>query len=86
MLLLFALFIPQDDNDSTSNEGIFVSKIVENGPADKEGGLQIHDRIIEVCGLRSSFFSGGGKKKKNTQKLKRCWCGAWIKWQLLSGL
>ncbi|XP_005941667.1 E3 ubiquitin-protein ligase PDZRN3-B isoform X2 [Haplochromis burtoni] len=36
-----------DDNDSTSNEGIFVSKIVEKGPADKEGGLQIHDRIIE---------------------------------------
>uniref|UniRef100_A0A7N5ZRG3 RING-type E3 ubiquitin transferase n=1 Tax=Anabas testudineus TaxID=64144 RepID=A0A7N5ZRG3_ANATE len=39
-----------DDNDSTSNEGIFVSKIIENGPADKEGGLQIHDRIIEVNG------------------------------------
>ncbi|XP_017282461.1 E3 ubiquitin-protein ligase PDZRN3-B isoform X2 [Kryptolebias marmoratus] len=40
----------QDDNDSTSNEGIFVSKIVEKGPADKEGGLQIHDRITEVNG------------------------------------
>ncbi|XP_022601140.1 E3 ubiquitin-protein ligase PDZRN3 isoform X1 [Seriola dumerili] len=39
-----------DENDSTSNEGIFVSKIVEDGPADKEGGLQIHDRIIEVNG------------------------------------
>ncbi|XP_029948023.1 E3 ubiquitin-protein ligase PDZRN3-B isoform X1 [Salarias fasciatus] len=39
-----------DDNDSTSNEGIFVSKIIEKGPADKEGGLQIHDRIIEVNG------------------------------------
>ncbi|KAK2862579.1 hypothetical protein Q5P01_002112 [Channa striata] len=39
-----------DDNDSTSNEGIFVSKIIENGPADKEGGLHIHDRIIEVNG------------------------------------
>ncbi|XP_063330843.1 E3 ubiquitin-protein ligase PDZRN3-B isoform X1 [Pelmatolapia mariae] len=39
-----------DDNDSTSNEGIFVSKIVAKGPADKEGGLQIHDRIIEVNG------------------------------------
>ncbi|XP_020488346.2 E3 ubiquitin-protein ligase PDZRN3-B isoform X1 [Labrus bergylta] len=39
-----------DDNDSTSNEGIFVSKIVAEGPADKEGGLQIHDRIIEVNG------------------------------------
>ncbi|KAM7423167.1 hypothetical protein PAMA_010951 [Pampus argenteus] len=39
-----------DDNDSTSNEGIFVSKIIEKGPADEEGGLQIHDRIIEVNG------------------------------------
>uniref|UniRef100_A0A667XM27 RING-type E3 ubiquitin transferase n=1 Tax=Myripristis murdjan TaxID=586833 RepID=A0A667XM27_9TELE len=39
-----------DDNDATSNEGIFVSKIVEKGPADKDGGLQIHDRIIEVNG------------------------------------
>ncbi|KAI2663787.1 E3 ubiquitin-protein ligase PDZRN3-B [Labeo rohita] len=36
-----------DNKDGTSNEGIFVSKIVENGPADKEGGLQIHDRIME---------------------------------------
>ncbi|XP_059426603.1 E3 ubiquitin-protein ligase PDZRN3-B isoform X1 [Carassius carassius] len=39
-----------DNKDGTSNEGIFVSKIVENGPADKEGGLQIHDRIMEVNG------------------------------------
>ncbi|KAJ7998575.1 hypothetical protein DPEC_G00206330 [Dallia pectoralis] len=36
-----------DEQDGTSNEGIFVSKIVENGPADKEGGLQIQDRIME---------------------------------------
>ncbi|KAE8297960.1 E3 ubiquitin-protein ligase PDZRN3-B [Larimichthys crocea] len=43
-------FSCKDDNDSSSNEGIFVSKIVEKGPADKEGGLQIHDRIIEVNG------------------------------------
>ncbi|KAM4740209.1 E3 ubiquitin-protein ligase PDZRN3-B isoform 2-T2 [Anableps anableps] len=43
-------FSCKDDNDGTSNEGIFVSKIVEKGPADKEGGLQIHDRIIEVNG------------------------------------
>lgn len=39
----------QENDDGTSNEGIFVSKIVENGAADKEGGLQIHDRIMEVC-------------------------------------
>ncbi|XP_059186135.1 E3 ubiquitin-protein ligase PDZRN3-B isoform X2 [Centropristis striata] len=43
-------FSCKDDNDSTSNEGIFVSKIIEEGPADQEGGLQIHDRIIEVNG------------------------------------
>ncbi|KAM3621959.1 uncharacterized protein V6R79_018263 [Siganus canaliculatus] len=43
-------FSCKDDNDSTSNEGIFVSKVVEKGPADKEGGLQVHDRIIEVNG------------------------------------
>ncbi|XP_061689220.1 E3 ubiquitin-protein ligase PDZRN3-B [Syngnathoides biaculeatus] len=39
-----------DDHDTTSNEGIFVSKITESGPADKMDGLQIHDRIIEVNG------------------------------------
>ncbi|XP_045932171.1 E3 ubiquitin-protein ligase PDZRN3-B isoform X2 [Micropterus dolomieu] len=43
-------FSCKDDNDGTSNEGIFVSKIIERGPADKEEGLQIHDRIIEVNG------------------------------------
>ncbi|XP_029006357.1 E3 ubiquitin-protein ligase PDZRN3-B isoform X2 [Betta splendens] len=43
-------FSCKDNDDSTSNEGIFVSKIVESGPADKEGGLQIHDRIVEVNG------------------------------------
>uniref|UniRef100_A0A6Q2YUM9 RING-type E3 ubiquitin transferase n=1 Tax=Esox lucius TaxID=8010 RepID=A0A6Q2YUM9_ESOLU len=40
----------KDEHDGTSNEGIFVSKIVENGPADKDGGLQIQDRIMEVNG------------------------------------
>ncbi|XP_075952382.1 E3 ubiquitin-protein ligase PDZRN3-B isoform X4 [Anarhichas minor] len=43
-------FSCKDDNDSTSSEGIFVSKVIEEGPADKEEGLQIHDRIIEVNG------------------------------------
>nr|XP_054604419.1 E3 ubiquitin-protein ligase PDZRN3-B isoform X2 [Nothobranchius furzeri] len=43
-------FSCKDDNDGSSNEGIFVSKIVEKGPADKDGGLQIHDRITEVNG------------------------------------
>ncbi|KAM9325360.1 E3 ubiquitin-protein ligase PDZRN3 isoform 2-T2 [Gastrophryne carolinensis] len=41
---------PKDNPDGPSSEGIFVSKIVDSGPAAKEGGLQIHDRIIEVNG------------------------------------
>ncbi|XP_028700200.1 E3 ubiquitin-protein ligase PDZRN3 isoform X2 [Macaca fascicularis] len=40
----------KDNHDGSSSEGIFVSKIVDTGPAAKEGGLQIHDRIIEVNG------------------------------------
>ncbi|XP_077307949.1 E3 ubiquitin-protein ligase PDZRN3 isoform X1 [Lithobates pipiens] len=39
-----------DNQEGPSSEGIFVSKIVDSGPAAKEGGLQIHDRIIEVNG------------------------------------
>ncbi|XP_027719845.1 E3 ubiquitin-protein ligase PDZRN3 isoform X1 [Vombatus ursinus] len=39
-----------DNQEGSSSEGIFVSKIVDSGPAAKEGGLQIHDRIIEVNG------------------------------------
>ncbi|XP_063282827.1 E3 ubiquitin-protein ligase PDZRN3 isoform X1 [Pelobates fuscus] len=39
-----------DNPDGQSGEGIYVSKIVDSGPAAKEGGLQIHDRIIEVNG------------------------------------
>lgn len=42
-------FNPKDNQDGSSSEGIFVSKIVDSGPAAKDGGLQIHDRIIEVC-------------------------------------
>lgn len=37
-------------------DGIFVSKVVENGPADKEGGLQVHDRILEVCAMYITFY------------------------------
>ncbi|XP_020646729.3 E3 ubiquitin-protein ligase PDZRN3 isoform X1 [Pogona vitticeps] len=39
-----------DNQDGPSSEGIFVSKVADSGPAAKEGGLQIHDRIIEVNG------------------------------------
>lgn len=35
-------------NQEDSAEGIYVSKILENGPADKAEGLQIQDKIIEV--------------------------------------
>ncbi|XP_042311091.1 E3 ubiquitin-protein ligase PDZRN3 isoform X2 [Sceloporus undulatus] len=49
--LLHAAHGPGKDNqDGPSSEGIFVSKIADSGPAAKEGGLQIHDRIIEVNG------------------------------------
>ncbi|XP_078518000.1 E3 ubiquitin-protein ligase PDZRN3 isoform X2 [Lissotriton helveticus] len=40
----------KENQDGPSSEGIFVSKIVESGAAAKEGGLQTHDRIIEVNG------------------------------------
>lgn len=36
------------NNQEESAEGIYVSKILENGPADKAEGLKIHDKIIEV--------------------------------------
>nr|XP_033815178.1 PDZ domain-containing RING finger protein 4 isoform X1 [Geotrypetes seraphini] len=40
----------QTNQEEASAEGIYVSKILPNGPADKVEGLQIHDRIIEVNG------------------------------------
>ncbi|XP_036745487.2 PDZ domain-containing RING finger protein 4 isoform X1 [Manis pentadactyla] len=40
----------QNNEEETSTEGIYVSKILENGPADKPDGLKIHDKIIEVNG------------------------------------
>ncbi|XP_027749243.1 PDZ domain-containing RING finger protein 4 isoform X2 [Empidonax traillii] len=41
---------PNQNNREESAQGIYVSKILENGPADKAEGLQIHDKIIEVNG------------------------------------
>ncbi|RLW06405.1 hypothetical protein DV515_00004432 [Chloebia gouldiae] len=41
---------PNQNNQEESAEGIYVSKILENGPADKAEGLQIHDKIIEFFG------------------------------------
>ncbi|XP_037702280.1 PDZ domain-containing RING finger protein 4 isoform X1 [Choloepus didactylus] len=40
----------QNNQEETSTEGIYVSKILENGPADRADGLEIHDKIIEVNG------------------------------------
>ncbi|XP_078596422.1 E3 ubiquitin-protein ligase PDZRN3-like [Branchiostoma floridae x Branchiostoma japonicum] len=36
--------------DGISSEGIYVSRIVEKGPADEQGKLRIHDRIMQVNG------------------------------------
>lgn len=33
-----------------------MSKIVEKGPADKDGGLQIQDKVVEVCGVQSPWL------------------------------
>ncbi|XP_062838551.1 PDZ domain-containing RING finger protein 4 isoform X1 [Anolis carolinensis] len=38
------------DNQMESAEGIYVSRILENGPADKKDGMRINDKIIEVNG------------------------------------
>ncbi|XP_060047538.1 PDZ domain-containing RING finger protein 4 isoform X1 [Erinaceus europaeus] len=40
----------QTNQKETTMEGIFVSKILENGPSDRADGLEIHDKIIEVNG------------------------------------
>ncbi|GAB0176184.1 PDZ domain-containing RING finger protein 4 [Grus japonensis] len=39
---------PNQNKQEESAEGIYVSKILENGPADKAEGLKIHDKIIEL--------------------------------------
>ncbi|XP_006001460.1 PDZ domain-containing RING finger protein 4 isoform X2 [Latimeria chalumnae] len=40
----------KNSQEDSSAEGIYVSKILENGPANRVDGLQVHDRIIEVNG------------------------------------
>lgn len=39
------VFSPQD---GPSGAGIFVSRVTDGGPAARDGGLQVHDRIVEV--------------------------------------
>ncbi|XP_024900603.1 E3 ubiquitin-protein ligase PDZRN3 [Pteropus alecto] len=41
------LWSPQD---GPSSAGIFVSRVADGGPAARDGGLQVHDRIVEVNG------------------------------------
>jgi len=43
---LFLSKEPEEHEDFS--DGIYISKIVENGAAEK-AGLHVHDRIIEVC-------------------------------------
>lgn len=40
-------------------EGIYVSKISQNGPADRADGLEIHDKIIEVRELYNTDRTHG---------------------------
>ena len=70
------IFPPQDESDGISNEGIFVSKVIEQGPSDKDGGLQIHDRILEVrqfVGCRKVSRSKGGGGFKSYKKWFSFW-------------
>jgi len=43
---LFLSKEPEEHEDFS--DGIYISKIVENGAAER-AGLHVHDRIIEVC-------------------------------------
>lgn len=42
---------------------------MEDGPADKDGGLQIHDKILEVRGLDLTFTAS--KAAVTAQKIKK---------------
>ncbi|XP_029420508.1 PDZ domain-containing RING finger protein 4-like [Nannospalax galili] len=47
----------QNNQKQSATEGIYVSKILENGPADRADGLKIHDRIIEGLSLNLEFIN-----------------------------
>lgn len=68
-------FNPQDNQDGSSTEGIFVSKIVDSGPAAKDGGLQIHDRIIEVCERRLVSFNRPNAVVSSSRWVQDVWSG-----------
>ncbi|KAL6087776.1 hypothetical protein STEG23_031240 [Scotinomys teguina] len=58
----------QNYQKQSATEGIYVSKILENGPADKEDGLEVHDKIIEAI-LRSTRKQNQGYIPKGVGKL-----------------
>ncbi|XP_048357537.1 PDZ domain-containing RING finger protein 4-like [Sphaerodactylus townsendi] len=45
------------DDQLESTEGIYISKILVNGPADKTDGLQINDKIIQVNGMSKELMN-----------------------------
>lgn len=42
------LLSKEEEEHEDFSDGIYISKIVDDGAADK-AGLHVHDRIIEVC-------------------------------------
>lgn len=68
-------FNPKDNQDGSSSEGIFVSKIVDSGPAAKDGGLQIHDRIIEVCECWPVSFNRLNAIPSSSGSVQDVWLG-----------
>ena len=38
------------------DDGIFITKIIPDGPAEEEGTLSVGDRILQVCNLSISSF------------------------------
>ena len=41
-------FCLQEDETQSYKEGIYVSRVIEGGPADVDNGVQVEDRILEV--------------------------------------
>ncbi|KAG8523842.1 PDZ domain-containing RING finger protein 4 [Galemys pyrenaicus] len=56
----------QINQEKTLTEGIYVSKILANGPADRADGLEIHDKIIEaqLCTLTHAHTHAPGVHKQ----------------------
>ena len=50
----FSIAGGQDNQHALGDNGIFVTKIIPNGPAEEEGSLAVGDRIVEV-GAKTGF-------------------------------